>query len=393
MIYLKSIENKISNILRNYPFLRSLIKFIYKYIFSIYNFKNIPINNNFLLTKMENTFFGYYDKFPENISSTYLIYHKLDGTKIHIILRNLITDSEQKIDELGTFNLQIGARLMWLNDYEFIYNSIYNDLLISKIYNINTREYIINKFPIFDSHFDKIFISLDFKSLFKVNKDYGYNILSLIPDQVTIFNKNNEIFDYISYDTIINFDNSLVNPTIFIHEINHIMISPDGSNFIFIHRWYNKRGVRNGRLLIYNIKNKLLKCLIKDCMISHFNWYDNNNLIGYFFNKLNGDNYYFLNINNLEIKLVFECNLHFSDGHPSIFNNNLVFDTYPNKYGFQYLNTFNLKSKQIFNHLKIKHPIIFNDYYRCDLHPRIRYNTIYFDYYCNNIRTLQKIII
>ena len=44
------------------------------------------------------------------------------------------------------------------------------------------------------------------------------------------------------------------------HKVNHIMISPDGSNFIFLHRYFVK-GVKYDRLVYSNLDGSQVKIL------------------------------------------------------------------------------------------------------------------------------------
>lgn len=54
------------------------------------------------------------------------------------------------------------------------------------------------------------------------------------------------------------------------------MMSPNGSSFIFIHRYYVK-GVRYDRLMFYDFNQ--LKVLMNERIQSHYCWLDDTNIL------------------------------------------------------------------------------------------------------------------
>ena len=112
-----------------------------------------------------------------------------------------------------------------------------------------------------------------------------------------------------------------------LHKLNHIMISPDGRNCIFIHRYYHGR-VRYDRLFRCDIEDGSLILLSNYKMVSHCSWLNNSEIIGY----MNGPSYksgwWKVNVFSGEYTdLEFLSN--YGDGHPTVSGKYFSFDSYP----------------------------------------------------------------
>ena len=129
-------------------------------------------------------------------------------------------------------------------------------------------------------------------------------------------------------------------------------------------------------------------------MVSHYHWYNDDNLIGYMGGPI-GFCYYSLNINNLNFKqLDFEGLEKLGDGHPSCMVTSFVTDTYPNKSRIQTLVKCDLQANNIEKIAEFYHSVSFRNECRCDLHPRYTKNGIFVDSVFDgkrNLYLLQKI--
>jgi hypothetical protein len=162
------------------------------------------------------------------------------------------------------------------------------------------------------------------------------------------------------------------------HFVNHIMISPDGNSFIFIHRYYVGKE-RFDRLMYYDLKT--LKCLFDDKLQSHYCWLDNSHVFGY--GGYQGRNeFHTIDVNTEIVERCEELTgIHPKDGHPTKYGDWVVVDSYPYFSRMQELVAFNLKTKESKLLLEVFHDMRHKGYDRCDLHPRFSNNEkrVYFD--------------
>jgi hypothetical protein len=359
-----------------------------------------PIGNE------KETFFGYYDKSPENINGlvifngTSVPTSKSPTSNLPIYVYVADTNTKGVIRTMGgsfSYNWQQGCRAQWLADNKIIFNvfeegsykSIAYDFAVGKV----TDTY---NHPIQDSYNQEYFLSINYARIMNLRPDYGYRNLPLLSDEEMSDLKNDGIR---KIDIRTNQDKLIV--TLWeltqispqasfagaMHKVNHVMISPDGKRFIFIHRWYKSK-VRHDRLMISDFSN--LRILADEDMVSHMCWVDNDRLFGYLrHNGVNG--FYFVDVNS---GVVTSCEqlqaLGNGDGHPSCHENLIVVDTYPDKSLMQHLYVYNMANGNVKHLLEVYHPFKYHDESRCDLHPRFSKNgkRIYFDTVCNGTRRL-----
>jgi len=154
-----------------------------------------------------------------------------------------------------------------------------------------------------------------------------------------------------------------------VHLVNHIMISPDGEKFMFMHRWFLPNGRRYDRLLVCNRESGNLQIIADDEMVSHCYWQDNNTVIGYLRN--NGiDGFYQIDINNTSTVVLSEKFKRFSDGHPSVSGKRILFDTYPDKSRMKQLFIYDMDNDNLQHLGEFFESLKFYGETRCDLHPK-----------------------
>ena len=410
------LEIYISIVLNHSPKIKKIIKRIYKILcYLIYAKKNrIKTDCNIISigNKNEESFFGYYDKFPMN-KKGYILFHSTDqktyrkpNPKKHISI-NLYDFSNKQVlfkETSFSYNWQQGARLHWLNHDLFIFNdfSQLNRNYISKVFSV--KDFKLKKifqYPVQDTFQTDFFLSLNYRRLYTFRPDYGYfNLPKLSPVEINNYaidgiwhiDYNSEISCLLfSLENIIEisykkeFQNSK-------HWINHIMISPSGNHAIFLHR-YIYLNKKYDRLLLADINNRTLDVLVDNGMVSHCCWVDNKSVLGYLRGNDRTDSYYFIDIYDKSMKKFSPQSLgKLGDGHPSSSKSFFVTDTYPNKAHMQNLIIADEENKRIEVIATLLHDIKYFGETRCDLHPRISkyYNTIFFDSVYTGKRKLYK---
>jgi len=388
----KGYERKIASFLHRYPNLKRSVKKTYQQLnFRLYK-KDTSYICSYLIQKIsynnEESFFGYYDKSPMNKDGNYIVFHSspFSSTKnpkseksLNICLLNTADNSSQVIGTTNAWNWQQGSRLQWLDNIRFIFNDFdeHKKKYISRI--CNAQDYKFEKdidFPVYDV-FSNFSISLNFDRLALLTPDYGYfgskvkqykDLPALDKDGIfkTILSKNKTRLLYSFEDIIATHNDKTMEQAK--HLINHIMISPNGSRFMFIHRWFEK-GIKYHGLLLAKTDGSSLKCLIDNVMISHCTWYGNETIIGYL--EFEGKaGYYQINLKNNKISpLTIEGIDSVGDGHPSIYKGQMVFDSYPDKSRMKDLYLFNLQTKKLEKAGEFLEPVKYYEDTRCDLHP------------------------
>lgn len=341
-------------------------------------------------------FFGYYDKpcfsYDKSIS------HRLnkDNKDFNQVV-DILIDNE-KVSESKAWNFQQGSMTTWIDENHIIHNDFDGSKFISKIVDINTKEYREIDFPIYSVSKDKQFaLSLNFSRLAKLRKDYGYfnlpydNLPSNKDDGIYCVDIiNNKNYLWLTLEEIINFKTK-ENMIGAVHKVNHIDISPNNEKAIFLHRWFVGK-TKYTRLLCVDIKTKNLTELANNDMVSHMCWYNNETVFGYLRGNNNKDGYFFIDMNGNQTQ--FENELLVDDGHPTVINDKfIVTDSYPDYTCKSKLLFIDLKNKKVTIIGRFYSPKKYQDDYRCDLHPRKDKdeNYITIDSVCNGVRNIYHI--
>lgn len=397
-----SIEKNFSRFLSYFPGIKKIIKKTYIRInFYIYK-KEHKVKSDYSIHTIDidscETFFGYYDKCPDNgkgdviVCASTISTHNIPdpNNPIKLYVYNLCTKDKVFIANISAYNWQQGCRAHWLNDDLLIYNFYSHEKrnYSSKIYSIIEKKHIAEfSFAVQDSFLGNYFLSINYSRLMALRPDYGYRnksfsweLFDLANDgiwKVDISSRKGELI--VTFCDIINFE--FENNDEYKHKVNHVMISPDGEKFIFIHRYYYK-GKRNDRLMLSTKDGHLISVLANNKMVSHCCWLSNDKIIGYLRSDSGDDSYWVIDINNLESYQLLDGELlKYGDGHPSNCKNLLVTDTYPNKSRYQKLLLVDMDNDNYQELGEFLHDLSFSDETRCDLHPRFSHDgsMIFFD--------------
>ncbi len=340
------------------------------------------------------TFFGYNDLCPIDSEKKFLLAGRFKNKNRQRLEQNLevgyydLTLNDKvfnKIDTTTSWSTQQGPRLRWFEKNgkkNIVYNTNINDSHKTVFYNLYNKKKNIINYPLYDLDNKGIYgLNLDFERLEKLRPGYGYNdiknfkIIDKIPEEDGIWLisiKNQEKKLIVKISEVVEYENDLSMANSF-HYLNHLLFSPDGKKFFFIHAWNDENGKRYTRAFVYFLESTKFEKLLPSFHVNHCCWESNDTLIVTFGDYPNNTHYYRVNIYTKNFER-FESNLLNKDGHPYINANKngiMITDTYPNRFSLQSLILANANKKRVEVISKFYHNHNLTGENRCDLHPRM----------------------
>ena len=402
-------ERRLARVLSRTPTLKKLIKKSYQRASSVLFRPSsrvetvVPISD-VAPDEVGETFFGYFDKSPENLSAQFILFHQTNHTTKELpdptrpikVVCMRIKDN-QNVFEFPTaaYNWQQGSRLQWITDSSFIFNDFDHEQqeYVSRMVDLTSSNSPRTlRGPVNDVFGTEYYLSLSYQRLGLYAPDYGYRNLigakeALKPlerDGVFIGSMerdgNNSMSLLVSLKTIMEVQphSSMQGAD---HTLNHIAISPDGSKFHLIHRWY-RSGKRYDRLLMISRDGSDIRVLADQAMVSHVVWLNPETVAGYFRNRAGEDGYFKIDVENAEEEsLVDSHNWIYGDGHPTFFEKYMVTDTYPDRSRLKSLIHIDFHANRTLVLGKFFEDVVYDGETRCDLHPRFSPSgrCVYFD--------------
>lgn len=375
-------DRKLGKLLEGCPRFRKKIKYLYLRAIFYLNRKHRYESLKSIYSV--DGFFGYYDKSPWNKCGSRLLFHSIvDSNFLALNLLDLSTGNILQFGHTCTWNWQQGAMLQWIPGHNAAaFNDIVDSLLVTKIIDFTNKTGFVSEFPIQTLHPDgKQALSLNYKRLHILRSEYGYsgNVNNFETEKPLDKDGIWHFFLYegkpiliISIEQLIQImpRQEMQNAS---HKVNHVIYSPNGTRFVFVHRWVGSRG-KFSRLYVAENKNgSNIRLLMDDRMVSHYCWRDEDHLLVYGRTSSNGDRYYIVNVNTGFMEILGKDVLDkFGDGHPSYSPDRrwVVTDTYPDKGRMRHLllyDTFNDELRKIGSFFS---PWKFDGPNRVDLHPR-----------------------
>lgn len=387
------LERAIARTLNRFPFIKGVAKASYARLMFVKNKKNYqsqsiakPLS---FADANGSSFFGYYDKSPMNhLGFTLVCLTQADTAQEPSIKQEVdlaVFDNGGNLLfklPVNAFNWQQGCRAHWLDDEFFIFNDFdkTSKTYISRVYSVSQQlEVKTFSYPVQDSFNKDYFISLNYRRLQALRPDYGYGNLPALTNEQLADNCNDGLWK-VDYETgaallIISISNVCAQapkPEFeqAVHKLNHVMISPDGQRFIFMHRYFVS-GQRFDRLFLSDASGQHLKLLSDYGMVSHCFWVNEHTIFGYLRGPGQVDGYWLLNTEDGSFTPFTSDNLKkFGDGHPHVHGDWFITDSYPDKARMQHLLLGNFKTGNITQVGEFFHGFEFDGQSRCDLHPR-----------------------
>lgn len=415
---LRLIEKKVAHELNRFPQIKHIVKRFYTLPFVVIGrfFKRSTSMADCIEIgeKGVESFFGYYDLWPENQDGLVLCHQSAHPTKevpdpakaidICLFAPNAPTTPLIKT-RTHAYNWQQGARLQWLSDSKFIFNDFdaFEQQYYARIFDVEKGcEVGRAPRPIQTRIDEKSYLSLNYQRLARLRPDYGYFNLPLEDCDVNDIS-NDGIWsvniadgtDRLLYtmSDIKRAEDLLVANNV-MHKINHLMLSPDGETFVMVHRMF-RGGRRIGRLVLGNIFGTPLQILPGDTMVSHYCWVGDKTLLCFMRTDEKGNGYYLVHVDTKKAELLDGLTtLTPGDGHPSdLGNGQFITDSYPDRYGYQKLLLGDYCKQEISELGSFYHAREFEGVTRCDLHPRghLARDYCYFDTVTSGRRRLTRL--
>ncbi|MCE9445576.1 hypothetical protein [Bacteroides fragilis] len=413
MVIVKWLKSEI----KKYPCLMHFINLILSFIKYLPHISFKYVDSKYELVRYEDgkneTFFGYYDKSPKNETGEYILYYstshptkkKPDPNRpINLIVFDCINNVIVKRFLIYAYNWQQGSKVQWIEKYRFIFNNydFVKKRYYSELYDVQTNISTLVDYPVYDVCNNKA-LSLNFNRLAILRPDYGYfnvamskeELEDISDDGVYIIDlERNSCTLLLSIERLlqtfpIRYDIEEVTS----HKVNHIMFSPDGERFIFLHRFFIN-GKKIDRFFLYEFESQKITLLSDNDMVSHYSWIDNKRIIVYMRRFGIGDLYYVIDLYPVKITPVQNTELQsFGDGHPTVKNGLLVTDSYPDSSCTQYLLLYDFLTNKNLCLGTFHHSLLYSREMRCDLHPKWTFNgeEIFFDSIYNRGRHLYSL--
>lgn len=329
----------------------------------------------------DTVYFGYYDKSPWSRNMRYMAYHRLrrDG-EAEICAVDKQAGTMKVLAATQAYNHQQGSMTQWLPDDRLIFNTLDGRELVSCIVTTDGEKEIV-PWPIQTVHPDgREALTLNYKRIDRLRAEYGYpmpvsNYGPHMPDsadgiwRIDLAAKRSDLLLSIEQLRRMQPRPEMERSE---HKVNHIMYSPSGARYVFMHRWIGAQG-KFSRLYAGTTDGKEPKLLLDDRMVSHYQWRDDEHLLAWARTAADGDRYYAINVMTGKLAIIGKDELdRFGDGHPSYSPDKrwIVTDTYPDKARQRHLMLYDTAEHKLVKVGRFFSPWKFDGAVRCDLHPR-----------------------
>jgi len=374
-------------------------------------------------------FFGYYDKSPFDASGRFFLGHRVmfksnrmpkANDVADIVIFDLETQEARIIGQTHAFNFQQGSSLQWLApDYSsrIIYNDYRSEQYVSVIYNIATKKETVLPLPIYSvSPNGNNAVCVNYDRLFwcrpgysyacggdpafncNIHPDDGISLLDLATGKYELIIRTSDMVNRKHVSSMDHGDNYL----------EHLLFSPSGKRFFFLHRWRTSDGDYYTRAYTAAQDGSDIRLLSDSGDISHYAWHNEQNIMVFGsetagINRLRQSQWIvqyilkpFLPLFKMIVrpggrleKNVLPYRYHLinaltgrrasvgnrkltTDGHPSfnpVNNNIFISDTYPDAEHLRHLYLYDM-DKNDKNEIGGFYSSYDDGGYRCDLHPR-----------------------
>jgi len=335
--------------------------------------------------------FGYYDKLEFDPTNRYVLGMEVDfehraplrTDSIRIGMVDLADDDRWiELGRSSAWCWQQGCMLQWIpgSESEILWNDREDNHFVCRILDVRSGKLRTIPHPVYALSPDgKIAVSLDFSRLNDTRPGYGYVGIpdpyanQLAPEASGIYRVDLTSGDQqmlFSHAEIAAYGRPLATMEGAKHKFNHLLVSPDGTRFEFLHRWRGPK-VRETRMFTAALDGTDLRLLDDNGLTSHFIWRDPRHILAFSNQPSHGKRFYlFEDAEGGNVEVVGE-NAMTQDGHCSYLPGGewILNDTYP-RGGFQYPYLYHVPTNRSVSLGAFPAPPEYTGEWRCDTHPR-----------------------
>lgn len=336
--------------------------------------------------------FGYYDKLEFDPTSRYVLAMAVDfesrSPKPDDVVKIGMVDLEAddrwiELGESRAWCWQQGCMLQWRPGAktEVMWNDREGDSFVCHILDVDTQKRRTLPHPFYTvSPNGRTAVAPDFRRVNEMRPGYGYVSLPdpnrdvLAPKDSGVFRLGLETGRHeliISIADVVNIPNPNADFTGVKHYFNHLLFNPDGSRFIFLHRWLEEQGRRRTRMLTANPDGTDIRVVEDYGHTSHFIWRDPGHILAWSGRPSHGNRFYLYHDGGSDVEVVGE-GIITVDGHCSYLPGNrwILNDAYPDKDRFQTVYLYHVATGEKVALGRFYSPPQYTGEWRCDTHPR-----------------------
>lgn len=340
--------------------------------------------------------FGYYDKFQFDPSGRYVLGMEVDfehrSPKPDDTIRLGMVDLQDKdrwieLGQTKAWCWQQGAMLQWLpgSRTDVIFNDREQGQFVSRILNVKTGKSRTLPGPVYALSPDaKWAVSTDFSRLADTRPGYGYAGVAdryadvLAPEQTGIWRMDLATGQQrlmLSYAEVAQVPYKIGDWTGSKHKINHLLVSPDGRRFIFLHR---RRGGSNPeagatRMFTASPEGRDLHVLDPYGKTSHFIWRGSTHVMAWAYHPSHGDRFYVYEDRTENVDVIGK-DVMTVNGHNTYLPGTgwrwILNDTYPDNQRLQHPYLYDTVTAKRYPLGHFLSPPEYRGEWRCDTHPR-----------------------
>lgn len=337
--------------------------------------------------------FGYYDKLQFNPTCQYVLGMEVDfehrSPKPDDVIKIGTVDLKDgdrwiELGESRAWCWQQGCMLQWRPGWEseIIWNDREGDKFVCHILNIHTGKKRTLPRPFYTISSDgRTTVAPDFGRIQDMRPGYGYAGLPDLhadepaPKDSGIFRLDLETGKHdliISLADVVKLGKTPGDPKDAKHWFNHLLFNPDGSRFVFLHRWRGRdqRGFST-RMLTAGPDGTDIRVVDDYGQTSHFIWRDTRHILAWAWHPSHESAFYLYEDETDKVQAVGK-DIMTQNGHCSYLPGNkwILNDTYPDKERKQHVYLYNVATGKKVPLGQFYSPPEYTGEWRCDTHPR-----------------------